>query len=171
MENWQKGVCAQLQSAGKSLPFSIGTFKQLKLKCCYCQRQSQEPNTTQSASAAELMGSLLLFLFSATLTAMTALPVLGVLNNDKRDTPSFIFHIGLPALEECTKNNKRVIAITAKPGSATLQQQELKSSWNSCLCSFSPTLQQLPWRKCSIIPGSTHVHHCSHLIGLSRRQG
>lgn len=127
MESWQKGVCTQLQSAGKSLPCSKGTFKHLKLKCCHCQRQSQEPNTTQSASAAELMGSLLL-LFSATLTAVTALPVLGVLNNDKRDTPSFIFHIGLPALEECTKKNKRVIAITAKPGSATLQQQELKSS-------------------------------------------
>lgn len=65
------------------------------------------------------------------LNTLTALPMLGVVNNDKRDTLSFIFQIGLPALEECIKkkkknkrfNWKRVIAVMAKPGSATLQQQ------------------------------------------------
>lgn len=63
---------------------------------------------------------------------MTTLPVLGVVSNDKRDTLSFIFQVEIPALEECirkknierkTFNWKRVIAVTAKPGSATLQQQ------------------------------------------------
>lgn len=40
------------------------------------------------------------------LTVMTALPVLVAVNNDKRETLSFIFQVGLSALEECIKKNK-----------------------------------------------------------------
>lgn len=94
--------------------------------------------------------------------------MLGVVNNDKRDTLSFIFQIGLPALEECIKKNKnkrfnwkRVIAVMAKPGSATLQQQGAEVLLE----------QQFPWRKGSIILGSTQIHHRFHLTGLSSRQG
>lgn len=106
---------------------------------------------------------------------MTVLPALGFANNDTRDTLRFIFQVGLPALEECIKKKRhsreRVVAATAKPGSATLQQQGAEVLLNSCLCSCSQTFQQLPWRSWSIIPGSTRIHHCFHLIGLSSGQG
>lgn len=39
---------------------------------------------------------------------MTALPVLGVVNNDKRETLSFIFQVGLPALEKCIKKKQKL---------------------------------------------------------------
>lgn len=86
---------------------------------------------------------------------MTALLVLGVVNNDKRDTLSFKLQVGLPALAECIKEEI---------------QLELKCSWSSCLCSFLPVLQQFPRRKQSIIFGSVWIHHCSHLTGASSRQ-
>lgn len=37
---------------------------------------------------------------------MTALLVLGVVNNGKRDTLSFKLQVGLPALAECTKKKE-----------------------------------------------------------------
>lgn len=73
------------------------------------------------------------------LNTLTALPMLGVVNNDKRDTLSFIFQIGLPALEECIKKKKKIKDSTGK-GLLLLWQnlalqhfnsRELKCCWNS----------------------------------------
>jgi len=37
---------------------------------------------------------------------MTVLLVLGVVNNDRRDTLNFKLQVGLPTLEECTKEKE-----------------------------------------------------------------
>lgn len=63
------------------------------------------------------------------MTAITASPVLGDVNNDKRDTLSFKLQVGLLALEEYVRKKRKkfswrsLVAVMAETGSATLQQQ------------------------------------------------
>lgn len=120
------------------------------------------------------------FCFCTTLNAMTALLVLGVVNNDKRDTLNSKLQFGLPALEECIKTNKQTkTEIQLEKayccyGKTWLCHAATARSWSApgaAACAlFSPDLQQFPTRKRSIILGSTRIHHCFHLTAASSRQ-
>lgn len=62
---------------------------------------------------------------------MTTLPVLWVVNNDKRDTLSSILQVGLPALKECIEkkfNWKRVLAVYSR---TWLCNTSTAGSWNA----------------------------------------
>lgn len=76
---------------------------------------------------------------------MTALLVLGVVNNDKRDTLSLKLQVGLPALEERIKKErnstgKDLLLLLQNLALQHFNSKKLKCSWSSCWCSFSPAL-------------------------------
>lgn len=108
---------------------------------------------------------------------MTALFVLGVVNNDKRDTLNFKLQFELPALEEHKKKTQTEIQLEKAHccyGKARLRHTATarsRSAPGAAVCAlFSPDLQQFPTRKRSVIFGSTRIHHCLHLTGASGRQ-